>query len=111
MAKAGIMTGMQPAFIPAFIGREKMELYETILGRGRLSWIHPYRTILNHGIPIYGVSDSPVTPYDRLACIQAAASHERVSFYEALEMFTATATWRAFEENGKERLRRASWPN
>ncbi|MBW2430585.1 MAG: amidohydrolase [Deltaproteobacteria bacterium] len=105
MAKAGIMTGMQPAFIPAFIGRHSMELYAILLGTARLNRVHPYRTILDHGIPICGGSDSPVTPYDPLAGIQAAVNHpntaERVTLHEALAMFTATAAWSAFEEKEK----------
>ena len=105
MAKAGIMTGMQPAFIPAFIGQENMEFYATLLGPPELSRVHPYRTILDHGIAICGGSDSPVTPYDPLAGIQAAVNHpnaaERVTRYEALEMFTTTAAWSAFEEKEK----------
>ena len=105
MAKAGIMTGMQPAFIPAFIGQQNMELYQTLLGSVRLNRVHPYRTILDHGIPICGGSDSPVTPYDPLAGIQAAVSHpnvdERVTLHEAIEMFTTTAAWSAFEEKEK----------
>jgi len=105
MAKAGIMTGMQPAFIPAFIGQPNMEFYNSLLGAARLDRVHPYRTILDHGIPICGGSDSPVTPYDPLAGIQAAVNHpnadERVTLHEALEMFTATAAWSAFEEKEK----------
>lgn len=105
MANAGIMTGMQPAFIPAFIGQGKMELYESLLGKERLTRVHPYRTILDHGIPICGGSDSPVTPYDPLAGIQAAVNHpnadERISLHESLEMFTKTAAWSAFEEKDK----------
>jgi predicted amidohydrolase YtcJ len=46
-----------------------------------------------------------VTPYDPLAGIQAAVNHpsadERVTLYEAIEMFTATAAWSAFEEKEK----------
>ena len=105
MANAGIMTGMQPAFIPAFIGQENMELYESLLGKERLPRVHPYRTILDYGIPICGGSDSPVTPYDPLAGIQAAVNHpnadERISLHESLEMFTKTAAWSAFEEKDK----------
>jgi predicted amidohydrolase YtcJ len=105
MAKAGIMTGMQPAFIPAFIGQKHMEFYASLLGAARLNRVHPYRTILDHGIPICGGSDSPVTAYDPLAGIQAAVNHpnadERVTLHEALEMFTATAAWSAFEEKEK----------
>jgi hypothetical protein len=105
MAKAGIMTGMQPAFIPALIGQQNMEFYKTLLGPARLNRVHPYRTILDHGIPICGGSDSPVTFYHPLAGVQAAVNHpnpdERVTLYEALEMFTATAAWSAFEEKEK----------
>ena len=105
MAKAGIMTGMQPAFIPAFIGQKNMEFYASLLGSARLDRVHPYRTILDHGVPICGGSDSPVTPYAPLVGIQAAVNHpnpdERITLYEALEMFTATAAWSAFEEKDK----------
>lgn len=105
MASAGIMASMQPAFFPAFIGQEAMENYELLLGKTRLARVHPYRTILEHGIPISGGSDSPVTPYDPLAGVQAAIRHpnagQRVTRYEALEMFTKTAAWSAFEEADK----------
>jgi predicted amidohydrolase YtcJ len=105
MARAGIMTGMQPAFIPAFIGQENMEYYGALLGKERLRRVHPYRTILDQGIPICGGSDSPVTPYDPLAGIQAAINHpnaeERITLQQALEMFTKTAAYSAFEENEK----------
>ena len=105
MARAGIMASMQPAFFPAFIGQENMENYESLLGKTRLARVHPYRTILEHGIPISGGSDSPVTPYDPLAGVQAAIRHpnaeQRVTRYEALKMFTKTAAWSAFEEADK----------
>ncbi|MFO7716397.1 amidohydrolase [Desulfosarcina sp.] len=108
MAKAGIMASMQPAFIPAFIGREDMAVYGVLLGKPRLKRVHPYRTILDAGIPISGGSDSPVTPYNPLKGIQAAVNHpnpqERISVKEALAMFTTTAAWSAFEDNEKGRL-------
>jgi predicted amidohydrolase YtcJ len=105
MATAGIMASMQPAFIPAFIGQKDMALYATLLGRSRLARVHPYRTILDAGIPISGGSDSPVTRYNPLAGIQAAVTHpnpeQRTSVREAIAMFTATAAWSAFEEGEK----------
>ena len=105
MANAGIMASMQPAFIPTFIGQQDMAMYATLLGKSRLARVHPYRTILDAGIPISGGSDSPVTPYNPLAGIQAAVNHpnhsERVSVREAIEMFTSTAAWSAFEEGEK----------
>jgi len=105
MATAGIMASMQPAFIPAFIGQVDMGQYETLLGKTRLERVHPYRTLLDAGVPISGGSDSPVTPYNPLAGIQAAVNHpngaQRVSVHEAFAMFTSTAAWSAFEENEK----------
>ena len=105
LVQAGIMASMQPAFIPAFIGMNNMEYYEKLLGRPRLSRVHPYRTILDLGIPISGGSDSPVTPYDPLVGVQAAVNHpnqeERVTRPEALAMFTSTAAYSAFEEQDK----------
>jgi predicted amidohydrolase YtcJ len=105
MAAAGIVAAMQPAFIPAFIGQQAMETYDRLLGRARLNRVHPYRTILDYGVRICGGSDSPVTPYDPLAGIQAAVNHpnpdQRVTRFEAVGMFTATAAWSAFEEADK----------
>ncbi|MBU0464583.1 MAG: amidohydrolase [Proteobacteria bacterium] len=113
MAKAGIMASMQPAFIPAFIGQKDMAIYEELLGKTRLERVHPYRTILNAGIPISGGSDSPVTPYDPLKGIQAAVNHpnplQRVSVFDAIAMFTSTAAWSAFEENEKGTLEKGKF--
>lgn len=105
MARAGIMAAMQPAFLPAFIGQTDMAAYRRLLGPARLERVHPYRTILDAGIPISGGSDSPVTPYHPLAGVQAAVLHpnpaQRISVREALAMFTSTAAWSAFEEDEK----------
>jgi predicted amidohydrolase YtcJ len=105
MAAAGVMASMQPAFIPALIGQEAMQAYEPLLGKRRLERVHPYRSILDAGIPISGGSDSPVTPYGPLYGIQAAVNHpnprERITLREALEMFTSTAAWSAFEEKDR----------
>ncbi len=109
MSKAGIVAAMQPAFIPTFIGSRSMEIYEKLLGKPRLKRVHPYRTLLDYGVPVCGGSDSPVTPYDPLAGIHAAVNHpnpsERLSVHEALEMFTSRAAWSAFEEEQKGTLK------
>ena len=105
LARAGIMASMQPAFIPAFIGQEDMAVYAVLLGQSRLRWVHPYATILAHGIPISGGSDSPVTEFNPLAGIKAAVLHpnreERVTLRQALEMFTVSAAYSSFDENDK----------
>ena len=105
MARAGIMASMQPAFIPAFIGAEKMEIYETLLGPARMDRVHPYRTFLDKNVVICGGSDSPVTPYAPLSGIQAAVRHpnpdQRVTVRQAMEMFTTAGAYAGFEEADK----------
>lgn len=105
IAKAGVIASMQPAFIPAFIGEKDMGFYKTLLGKIRLERVHPYRSILEAGIPISGGSDSPITPYNPLQGIHSAVNHpnplQRVSVFEGIEMFTKTAAFSAFEENEK----------
>lgn len=109
MARLGVATGMQPAFIPAFIGERDMCHYRKLLGAKRLERVHPYRTILDHGICIAGGSDSPVTPYSPLTGIRAAISHpnseQRVSRMEAIQMFTSAAAWIGFEEKSTGMIR------
>lgn len=105
VARAGIMPAMQPSFLPAFFFRGGVERYEAFFGRPRLKRIHPYRTMIARGIFIAGGSDSPVTPVDPLAGIEAAATHphpdERIPVLEAIKMFTVNGARFAFEENEK----------
>ena len=99
------MPAMQPSFLPVFFFRGGVERYEAFFGRPRLKRIHPYRTMINCGIPIAGGSDSPVTPIDPLAGIEAAANHlhteERIPVLEVIKMFTINGARFAFEENAK----------
>ncbi len=101
MAKAGIIASMQPAFFPYLM--EDQGWFLRMLGPSRLKRLHPYRTIIDSGVMICGGSDSPVTPYDPLAGIQAAVCHpnqdERVTLTEAIAMFTTNAAFSVFEEN------------
>lgn len=105
MGELGVMTGMQPAFI----GPKDMEQYRKLLGRERLERIHPYRTVLDHGIVIGGGSDSPVTPYAPINGILAATNHpnpaQQVTRMEAFQMFTTSAAFIGFEEECKGRIR------
>jgi hypothetical protein len=105
MRRLGVVTGMQPAFLPAFIGAEDMCHYRKLLGEKRLERVHPYRTLLDHGVIIAGGSDSPVTPYSPMVGIGAAVNHpnpaQRVSRIEAIQMFTRSAAWIGFEEESK----------
>lgn len=107
MAKAGIIASMQPAFFPYLM--EDQDVFLRMLGPSRLKRLHPYRTIIDSGVMICGGSDSPVTPYDPFAGIQAAVCHpnqnERVTLTEALAMFTTNAAFSVFEENERGCLR------
>jgi hypothetical protein len=105
VARAGIVAGMQPAFLPIFFFRDGIERYETFLGKARVKRIHPYRTMLSHGILMTGGSDSPVTRIDPLLGISAAVNHphsdERLPVLEAIKLFTMNGAKSAFEENVK----------
>lgn len=99
MGRAGIMAGMQPAFIHYLVD---MEDYELRFGMDRLRWMHPYRTMLDCGVVLCGGSDCPVTPHGPLTGIQAAVLHpieeERLTPLEAIRMFTIDAAYSAFDE-------------
>jgi hypothetical protein len=99
MGRAGILAGMQPAFIHYLVD---MEDYEKRFGRDRLRWMHPYRTMLDNGVIMTGGSDCPVTPHGPLVGIQTAVLHpikeERLTPMEAIRMFTADAAFSSFDE-------------
>jgi predicted amidohydrolase YtcJ len=103
VAKAGILVSMQPSFLPMFFFRDGVDRYEAFLGHSRLRMIHPYRTLLSHGILIAGGSDSPVTRIDPLAGIEAAANHphseERLPVLEAIKLFSINGARFVFEED------------
>ncbi|HKI80272.1 MAG TPA: amidohydrolase family protein, partial [Pseudodesulfovibrio sp.] len=99
MGRAGILAGMQPAFIHYLVD---MEDYEKRFGWERLRWMHPYRTMLDAGVIMTGGSDCPVTPHGPLVGIQTAVLHpieeERLTPKEAIRMFTIDAAYSAFDE-------------
>lgn len=105
VARAGILIGMQPCFLPTFFFRDGLERYEAFLGRPRLKRIHPYRTMLDHGILMAGGSDSPVTKIDPLYGIEAVVNHfhveERLPVLDAIKLFTINGARFAFEEDQK----------
>jgi predicted amidohydrolase YtcJ len=104
-ARAGILAGMQPAFLPVFFFRNGVERYENFLGRSRLKGIHPYRTMLSAGVLMAGGSDSPVTEINPLFGIESATNHfhseERLPVLEAIKLFTINGARFAFEEDQK----------
>ncbi len=93
---------IQPPFDGYFGGIEQNQHY---LGAERAQRADPIHTFVEHGIPIGGGSDCPVTPLNPLYGIHCAVNHsnpaERISPQRALELFTIDNARLAFEEDEK----------
>ncbi|WP_415518614.1 MAG: amidohydrolase [Desulfovibrio aminophilus] len=103
MARAGVTASMQPAFLPEFLEDGRLEHSLGLFGPERVRRLHPYRAILDAGVRVCGGSDSPVTSYNPLFGIRAAAAHgfpeQSANLREAVEMFTVQAARSVFREN------------
>lgn len=97
-----VYVAIQPPFDGYFGGVEHNATY---LGAERALRADPVRTFVEHGIPIGGGSDCPVTPLDALYGIHCAVNHsnpaERISPLRALQLFTIDNARLAFEEDRK----------
>ena len=76
------------------------------LGKERVRWLYPLKTLFKEGVSVCGGSDCPMEPLNPLRGIQAAvAGHpldeERISVDEALRMYTVNAAYASCEENLK----------
>lgn len=101
-AERGILLAVQPAFLNWDL--EPLEYLETILG-DRAYRISPLRSMLRRGLVMTGGSDAPCTLPDPLAGIAAACSHhvpeERLTFLEALSLFTRNAARGTFDDGDR----------
>ena len=101
---AGISLAMQPSFL-FLSGEGTFENVRSLLGNDRVMRWKPLRSILDAGGLVAGGSDAPVTPMGPLDGIQACVNHpnpnERITRYEALQMFTLNAARIGFEETLK----------
>lgn len=106
-AQLGVALGMQPLLIEVCEGMD-MEGYRCFIG-DRVRRCSPYRSILDAGILVGGGSDFSVTAMDPLRsamiCLQHPVESERISLYEALEMFTVNAAKIGFMEKRKGMLK------
>ncbi|MEW6059955.1 MAG: amidohydrolase family protein, partial [Actinomycetota bacterium] len=89
-AALGIAVSVQPTF-DAEWGRPG-GLYESALGRGRASWMNPFRSLLERGVQIGAGSDSPITTIDPMVGVAAFERHhepsQRLSREEAIRAYT-----------------------
>jgi predicted amidohydrolase YtcJ len=87
---------------------DKMENY----GAWRWDWMHPARSLIDHGIPMAGHSDDPVSVADPLLRIQDMVTRtsaegklygpkQRVTAEEALHAWTLGGAFASFEEQAK----------
>lgn len=81
---------------PAFLASESDWIADRV-GQARVSWLYPFRSLLEAGVPIAGSSDCPVEPPQPLWGMASAmdrhsiATDERVTGADALAMFTTGA--------------------
>ena len=105
-AKLGLASGMQPAF-DYFWGGTKGG-YVQALGEKRGMRTNPLATALDCGLTVGGGSDSPITPLQPRLGIYAAVNHhaesERLSFAQAVGLFTTGSASLAHEEKEKGRI-------
>ncbi len=76
------------------------------LGKRRVRWLYPLKTLFKEGIRVCGGSDCPMEPLNPLQGIQAAVTGhalpiEQVGVDEALRMYTVNAAYASGEENLK----------
>jgi predicted amidohydrolase YtcJ len=88
-AELGVIGSVQPAFLAS-----EADWLSARVGGERLSWVYPFRSMLDAGIPLAGSSDCPVEPPHPLWGIAAAIDRygvspdEAITPLEALGLFT-----------------------
>ncbi len=110
MKKLPMVLDIQPKFVSS-----NVKWSEERLGKERAKLAYPWRTLLNEGFIITGSSDCPVEPYNPFLGIygivtrkdlegypeQGWYAEQRVTVYEAIEMYTKNAAYASFEEDLK----------
>ncbi len=101
MGKSNIVAAMQPMFDRLWAGEGG--LYEHVLGKERTARTNRLRSLRDSGVIIGGGSDWYVTEMDALAGIDAAVRMhnpaERLTAYEAIELYTSKAAYISHDED------------
>lgn len=91
-ARLGVTAAVQPAFLAS-----ESEWVADRVGSDRESWLYPFRSLLDAGVPMAGSSDCPVEPPQPLWGMASALDRhsivpdERLTGKEALALFTTGA--------------------
>ncbi len=110
MKKLPVILDMQPIFMKNWV-----DLAEKRIGKERIQLFMPFKTLIDEDIIVTGGSDLPVEDINAFIGIQCIVTRqnlegypeggfvpkERVSVYEAIEMFTKNAAYCSYEENIK----------
>lgn len=96
-ARTGIIANVQPQFVPS-----DASIVRSRLGNEteRFQYSYPWKTLISSGVRVAGGSDAPVEAPSPLVGIADAMdhvihAHERLTFAEALEMYTLGAAYAA----------------
>lgn len=97
MQRLGIIASVQPHFLVSDFWVEKR------LGKRRVRWVYPFKSLMKTGVVICGGSDCPVEPISPLLGIWAAVvrhpnPEERLTIEEAIRLYTVNAAYASFEE-------------
>lgn len=101
-ATLGIVMACQPAFI-----NSEYTWLEKRLGRKRIKYTYPFRSILDAGILLAGASDAPIESADVLLGLRACVTRngfvpeQAINIEEALKMFTCNAAYALKQEDLK----------
>lgn len=97
-ASLGVSAVVQPAFLAS-----EAEWVENRVGPNRTTWLYPFRSMLESGVPIAGSSDCPIEPPQPLWGMAAAMDRlginpeQQLTAMQALALFTSGAA-RALRE-------------
>jgi predicted amidohydrolase YtcJ len=83
-AELGVVASVQPAFLAS-----ESDWLGARVGDARSSWLYPFRSMLDAGIPMAGSSDCPVEPPHPLWGMAAAVDRHGISPSEALSPLEA----------------------
>eukprot|EP00913_Durusdinium_trenchii_P019787 g18600.t1 len=100
MSKGGIIANVQPQFVPSDLPIIKSRVGE---GTERFNYAYVWRTLMKAGVHVAGGSDAPVEAPTPLVGMADAMEHalfasERLTFAEALSMYTTEAAFAACAE-------------
>ncbi len=96
----GIIASVQPHFVVS-------DFWITArVGKTRVRWTYPFKTLIREGIIVASGSDCPVESINPILGIWASvtrktSSEERLTAEEALKTYTVNAAYASFDENKK----------